>query len=879
MKKWLKRICSAFLTVALLLSFGAVFGVENNSDSYGLSQGQIGLLRNLEIISSDNIGLSAEVTRGELAFMVAKFCNIPLSENAPVNAEFYDLSKEHKYYYPINECVGRGIFSGDGTGYFRPDDAATYQEACKVFSVALGYKIIGHLTSYQETARVSGITDGVGNSDVLTLGMTAKMAYNALHAGMFEPVSYGKEISYEINESQTALKNYHKLNYGTGILDGIYGTTLAMSNSEIPENMIQIDGKNYLFDGGEKLFGRFVVFYTDLNEDGKVPKIQYIYASEERNREVTVNAEDIMNKSGDVVAYYDGYKERRLNFSDEGDVIYNGVSYPEYGNADFKPASGSITFIDNNADNVYEVAIIQELQYMIAGGVDLENKIIYDKNDPTNVLGSKTDSSIDLRVMRGDDLAHMSIVTMDSPVAVCKSRNTKGIVKIRVYIPDKSITGLVDAVGNGYIGVDGEQYKPSRNMVSDEAVSIGDVVTLAIFHDQIGVVIHKKDGYMYGYLVDANGKGSAFKSTLMVKMMNSSRKEVVYECKKGVRIDETLYKNAEDAMRVLKSSADLTYQQYSSHPYSQPVRYKVDGSGMLTHIDTLTYDQTKENKDSLQLDKNWSTHRFYATSMSFYTDEELEYVIAPTTSTMVVPRKLRDDERWYTGSFSNNANYVVEAFNVDEFTCAPKYLVAYVGLGENPSVSGGALPFIVTDVSTTLDESGEVVKSVTMVGTSTTPITRVIAREVPEIDLQVGDVIRFSGGYEDKIVALERILSAGDVPSIRLQNYGTTTGPAFQSQIRYAYGTVVANKDGVLVHTTSITDDDNGVEAYENRSAYRLNANVNIPVWVYDDERKNPVVTSGLWTDLVPYEINKGEPTRALICTTSGSLKFLYICK
>ncbi len=877
MKKWLKQICATILVVTLVLSLCTVFGTEVEGEVCALNAGEIGLLKHLDIISSENPDFSAEVTRGELAYMIAKLCNITQNENMTPSTEFYDLSKDHEYYWCINECVARGIFSGDGTGYFRPDDTATFQEACKVFSVALGYKLVGYLNSYVETARDSGIIDGVNQSEKLTLGVAAELSHNALHTGMFEAISYGDKQTYKVNEDYTALEHYHKLKMGRGILDGFYGTTLAMADGNIPENEIRIDGQRYLYSGGEKLLGRTVIFYAGEHEAWNNPNIEYIYPDEDANREISVLAENMMGKSGEIITYYDGSKERRINFSGTGDVIINGVSYPEYGNADFKPASGNITFIDNNADNIFDVAIIKEYKYMIVGGIDLENKLIYDKNDATNVLGSKTDSNIVLKLLRNEDEAHMSILGIDSAVAVCKSRNKDGIVKINVYIPDQTVTGMVDAVGSNYLGIDGERYQLASDVLYDEEVSIGDVVALNVFRDRVGVIIHKKDGYLYGYLVDATTSKSAFNPTLTVKLMTSARKEMTYECGKSVRVDESVCKNAETALSLLQTSAGLTYQQYSTHPYSQPIRYKVNTDGVLTHIDTLTYNEATETSDSLQLDKNWSVHKFFASSYGFYTDEVLEYAIASNTTALVVPRKFRGDVEWYSGSFSNNANYVVEAYNVDEYTCAPKFLVAYAGLGESQAVSGGAVPYIVTDIESTLNEEGEVVQKITVVGTSTTPLQRVINKDVPDVQLEVGDVIRFNGGYNDEIILMEKVVSAGKTPSSRLINYGEINGPEFQATIRHAFGTVVASKDGVLVHTTSITDDDGGVENYENRNVYRVNAN--IPVYVYDSQLRKPTVTQGLWTDIVPYETDKGNPTRAFICTTSGTLRYVYIFK
>jgi len=876
MKAYFKKICAAVVAVLLIMSCSIVSGADDTESYCSLNSNEIAILRKLEIITSDNPDFSAEIKRCELAYLITKLCNITPNADAAPNAEFYDLTTEHRYFPEINECIGRGIFSGDGTGFFRPEDTATFNEACKVFSVVLGYKIKGYMSSYVETARTSGITNGITFKEKLTLGMLAEMAYNTLHAGMLESTTYGSELNFEVNENYTAIEHYHGLKYGEGIVDGVYGTTLSMPGNDIDESGISIDGKLYQYEGGEKFFGRRVIFYTGADKNAVVPEIKFICADVEKNTELSVDADDIKGKLGESFIYYSGSKEKKVKFSDIGDVIINGVSYPEYTDADFTPKSGTVTLIDNNNDRIYDVAIIDEIEYMIVGAVDLENRLIYDKNDYTNILGSKTNDNVDLRFMRGNKLAHMSLIVEGSAVSVRKSRNADGIVRINVCIPDSVVSGRIDSLGEDYIGIDGEWYKMARNVVCDRNFAIGDVVDLSVFDERVGVVVHKQDGYMYGYLVNAAKTDDAFNPVMTVMLMTSNCKEMRYECVENVKIDETVRKDINEALSLLATSASSTYQQYSSQPYSQPIRYKVNGMGEISHIDTLTYNTQTENEESLQLHKSSAVHRYYASSNSFYTDEVLEYAMSSVSTSWIVPRSYRADEEWYSIGFSNNGNYVVEAYNVDEYTCAPKLLVGYAGTGESLSVSSGAIPYIVTDVQTVLDEDGEALRKVTVVGNGTTPMERLIDQRVPDIELKIGDVIRFNGGSDGKIIVMERILSAGQVPPNRVANYGTITGPEFQAQIRYAYGTAIAHKDGVLIHTTSITDDDGGVEVYADRNAYRVTNS--IPIWVYDDSRE-PSVAQGLWSDIITYEINKKEPTRVLICTTSGTVKFVYICK
>ena len=876
MKTYFKRACAAVLTMMLILSFYTVLGSESESEFCSLNNGEIGLLKKLGIITSEHPDFSAEVKRGELAYIMTRFCNIEVRTDAEPKAVFYDLTTDHRYFSQINECIIRGIFSGDGTGYFRPEDTATINEACKVFLAASGYDFVGYIGSYMDLARTSGILRGVDTAQNLTLGVMAKMAHNSLHAGMVEAVSYGKEMNYRVSKAYTVIEHYHDMKQSRGILDGFYGTTLAMPDRTVAEDKVLIDGQRYTCDKGNQLIGRNIVFYTNVHDESGAPQIEYIYADEDKNTELSIKSEDMQGKLGDTIVYYSGNREQKVSFLNTGDVIINGVSYPEYVDSDFLPDFGTITLIDNNNDDVFEVAIIDDIDFMVVGAIDSQNKIIYDKNDQSNVLGSKTNDDVALRLLKGNVEAHMSIVSVDSAVAVQKSRNTSGIVKIDVRIPDSTVSGLINGIGDEHITIDDKEYMLAANAVYDETASIGDVVDLSIFDDYIGVVTHKKDGYMYGYLADAQKDNKGLNARVLVKLITSNLKPMTYECITKLKVDESVQENTDNILSILSTSAASTYQQYSTSSYSQPIRYKLTADGEVSHIDTLIYNPSVENTDSLQLDKGYSVHRYYASSHSFYSEEVLAYAMAATTTVMIVPRRYRADDEWYSSGFSNNGNYIIEAFNVDEFSCSPKLLIAYSSAGERLTVSGGAQPYIVTEVRSSINDEGNIVKKIKVVGASANPIERDLNERVSNIDLSVGDVVRFNGGKNGDIVAIEKIVQAGQVPETRLTNYGTTTGPAFQSQVRCAYGTIVAYKDGLMIHTTSISDDDDGVEGYADRNAYRVKDT--IPVWIYTDAKK-PMVRSGLWSDIIPYEANKAESTRAFIYTASGALQFVYICK
>ena len=213
----LKKMLSLVLTVAMLLSFGAI-GVPAGA---AVKPADVVDWDDVEFPNAVEIMMALGVltgypeadgkvsfqndktlTRAELAIVVAKILNGGVEPVLDKNArpDFSDVpSPDYDWAAPyIFYCVQQGILSGDAGagGTFRPGDEVTIVEAAKCILVAIGYR--ADIAEFIGPNWVTNVTvaanscdpklfNGLANVDVrapLTRGWLAQIIFNAIKTDM-----------------------------------------------------------------------------------------------------------------------------------------------------------------------------------------------------------------------------------------------------------------------------------------------------------------------------------------------------------------------------------------------------------------------------------------------------------------------------------------------------------------------------------------------------------------------------------------------------------------------------------------------------------------------------------------------------------------------
>ncbi len=899
MRKLFRSICFVLLASVLMstLPFGIGIAAENENL---LTSSQEGLLRYLNVtLNGDVISYDKEITRGEMAHILAKVTNA----NAFSGSEsyYYDVPMEYLYADEILSLTDMGVFRGDGNGYFRPDETVSEAEIEKMFVAALGYDDLKDMASYQQTARRIGVADGVTLDGVVTYEEALLMAYNTLHCSMLEWKLYGADGSKGLPSQEImAIEAYHGLIYQKGIVDGVPGTTLILPDDSIPEGHIKIDGTLYVCNNHDDLLGYSVEFYVKKSKsDSLRPEVAYIHANDYINRTLVIQAEDVIGKiANNQFSYYVNSNEKTVKIVEVPDVIYNGIAYPEYVAADLKPGTGSVTLIDHDNDDVYDVISISTYEYVVIDSVNTNDQIIYGRY-PKKEYGS-AERDYEMVLKHGSLNAYLGSLKRGDVVAIKTSKNTTGSMKISVERVLDSVTGPIEGIsGNDYI-IAGKVYERIDGTTVDSELKLGDTVTAYSHNGVCAAIIHaENDSYQYGYIVGVADMGTAFSSEIHIKLVNRNNEMVEYTLGKKVVLDEKSVNTSKfDNVAIpLKTAAAISYRTGAENlPYAQVVRYRLNNDGVITHLDTATYDQSVESKDSLQLSFSEANE---GVDRMMWNGANQVFNIAPTGSS---ERKIafhatdiwglsesdRDDIKYwkYKSLTSGTRSYTrssgtFEAYNIDPVTKLAALTLMYETEGQSVSPAGNysQKPGIVTGLDQVLNEEGEVVTRINLIGISGGITSYPVARELEGsvATLKEGDIIDIAVSKGEIVVytliySVDSGMVAGN-PYTKNDDMAITD---YARALRLAYGTAVSYQDGFLRHTT--TSNVVGVEEkdYAMHYSYKLGG---VDVFIYDTQNPDKGIQNGSINDLRAYEQHPDSTQKTILCAVNSQVSYLYIIK
>ncbi len=894
MKKFICFI-STILTICILMTalpMGAIATEEGTT----LTAGQEGLLNYLDITLDSEVSYDKEITRGEMAYILAKVTNASAFSGS--ETYFYDVPMDSMYANEILALTELGVFHGDGNGYFRPDDLISEEEIEKVFVSALGYKDLKDMPSYRQIARRAGITDGILLDGKVAYADALLMAYNTLHCEMLEWVFYGEDGSKVVpNHEILALEVYHGLVHKKGIVDGVSGTTLILPDDSTPADHIRIDGKLYVCSN-EDLLGYSVDYYIKRNVmEMPRPEISYICADDFLNNTLVIQAEDVVGKTAnEQFSYYMNSKVKNVKIVEVPDVLYNGVAYPEYTDADLKPGTGTVMLLDNNDDNVYEIISISSYEYVVIESVNTSEQVIYGKY-PNKVYGS-AERDYEISLKHGALKAYLGSLKRGDVVAIKTSKNTTGLLKISVERVLDSVTGQIESISENNYTIGGKVFKRIAGTTVDYELKLGETVTAYSHNETCAAIIHaENDGYQYGYIVGVADVGSAFSSEVHVRLVTRNNEMMEYPLAKKIVLDAASVNTSkfESVSVPLKNAAALSYRTGAENlPYAQLIRYRMNNDAVITHIDTANY-TVAETEDSLQLsfsevDEGVDRMMWNGANQVFNcapTGSSERRIAFHGTDIWRMDQSERDNiKNWKSGGLpSGTKSYdrsskTFEAYNVDPVTKVAAMILVYEFESSSvaPSDYPGQKPGIVTGIEHALNEEGEIVTRINVIGISGGTTSYPLAAEIESqaADLKEGDVIDIAVA-KGEIVNYYLIFTP-ETGMVRGNPYtkGDMAINDYAREMRVAYGTAVSYQDGFLRHTTTTNVVDVDEKDYTGHYSYKVGG---VSVFVYDTQEPSKGVQVGNIFDLRAYKQHPDTTQKTILCAVNSQVSYLYIIK
>ena len=920
-QKWISFITIIAILGTLLCGFGInVTAEETASYVTTVSQLEEDFLFELGIIRSHwpaerDDYQAKNVPRSGMAQIMSRVAGIEpyLGEDT----YFADVPVTHTNAKEINAMAMAGLLKGDGNGAFRPDDYVTAEEMATICCVVLGYQVVGTEDSYLVVANRIGLLDGIELSgDLLTIGQFYRMVLNTLDTEVMEQVTFGDRDEHAVQDGLTALECYHGLVKQRGVVDGTNGTKVSDVDISIGKNQLLIGGKVFVYEDTTDLLGREIVFYSkrDKATGGTKQEIVFLYEDTERNNYITINGKQSEGLEDNYFVYYEGAKEKKVQLTAAPDVVLNGIAYPEYTPADLKPACGTITLLDNNDDQIYDIIFIDEYLFMMVDSIDVDGGVIYGKH-PAISVGSPDQEEVYEVFMEAGISGELGYLAAGDMIAVQTSKNTKGPRKITVTYLGEGTSGVIEGIYKDTYTISGVPYEVTGATAMDnDPYLLGQTVTVYTLGDLCAALIHpENDNYKFGYLINAKVNETAFSGTLAVRIVNQERELLELTAGEKFMLDESEYDDAFRALAQIQSAADKrryapamdaavnaesastisrtdlkTLYNYGvltqlkegeqNFPFSQPVRYRVNNEGELTHLDTLLKG-VNETEQSLTPFQSDGGREYAEIEGAMYSSNDRGFYIYDGSGTAFVslinpsnaifpPYNLRDKVEYYGSSLINEQYCAVEAYTVNDYRLA-RYAVVYNRVFEAVNEENGI--YIIGDIQKVLNDEGEPVRQLTLYGYNG-PYTRVLAKEIDDSQVAVGNVVRYQVNAHDEIVLIDTFYSIADGdPSFAQRVKESGQSRAWGLRNRMAYGTALAYTDGYIAHTLSVGDDVFRKEGLRN---YRVGSS---GFYRYTEENGHPEVELSSAGSLVSFETDPKTTQKVIMITYSNRLDVVYI--
>lgn len=793
----MKRVLLLILSLTILISGINVCATEIAEKDSEIHR-NFAILRNLGIADWSEDG---SVTRAEFLKVVM---DIVLGDG--VNAyekyksPFSDVDENTKYRTEIVAAHSYGIISGNGET-FSPYEEITYPEITKILVGALGYSMQaeargGYPMGYVAQANLLGIRGY--SSDKITKSACAKILLDALDAKVSEVFYNNKGDEVYIDEAGASLlyttKGIYKIK---GIVknNGLTGLNSAITYGK---EYAVIGNSTYInkFSGLSELLGYNVRAYIKENQDG-IDII--IHAHEHLNTVLTISDETYIDCVDRVIKYErSSGSVNTIEVPGNAPVIYNNIVTGIYTDADFDIKNGSICFISNDGDSVYDVIKIESYTDYFVLSATSDTFIVTDTYHSKRQLKleQKDDTEIIILNKNGVELSYEDIGE-NSVLTVAQSKDGK---YAKCYISNDLVSGFVNFIKTSNdvrsIVLDDVEYKVSKSM---ETTVFNEIMTGSEYTFYLNVngeiAGYKEDVRTseFAYVIGAASDGNIDKKA-MFKLLLSNGNIVTVNAKNVYYADGT---KCEDGV----VPAYLKNQQV--------IRVKMNGKMEITHIDSISGNGNNdfdalENFGPMEDKTYWS--RGVCQGGVVVPDNIVIFSVPAITENS----KDEKDFEIIAKAQLTAGKHRMQMFNAKKNSYVPQVMVLEnVG---SPTVSASANTGLVSSLEKTVNSDGELVDRIYMMNQVGEAYYDFKAPDmVSTLGISEGDVIAYELNGKNQITAANIIVDydkANSRNSILRTDTDVTnlTSPtrSYDATFRVRFGYVYAKEGNVLTISDSL---------------------------------------------------------------------------
>jgi len=740
-----------------------------------------------------------------------------------------------KYEKADNIMAALGIFSFDAKGNYNEDDIVSYKDfitaliklergeaaegesygedltkdenvthllAARKIMTLLGYVVESDDDSYVfKTAKSNKLFSKISYnaSKHITRGELSQMLYNALDIELMELVSVGpNHQQYDISSGDNLLYKTFGLIEVNGLCTAANGVDIY-TNAKLEEDDIHIDRHSFKADGVDvtSLLGKKV--YALCNPDDECPKITYINV-DEKDVSVKVSFNDL-TISDNTLSYMDGDTRKRISIAGIKTYSYNGDSVLGFTfNDSLLSSDGYVILTSSDTGGNYDIAIINKLETFVVERVSKlsEEKVYFKygmKFDGVSYIDLEDDGNKIIHIIKNGKKSTIEDISVSDVISVLKSADGDFVY---AEVSNRSIKGEIEAIQDENILIINEQEYFIADSYLKAITSGADVVAPKIGTNVIARL--SADGHIadiqlaeninkYALFKGIYEAGSQLRRTYQLYAFTESGGWEALDLANKITLDGKVKISSEEAYLTLcNETENIKYK---------PIRYKQNGDGLVTFLDTALNTRLEgDDKDAIVqstvwpgVDKtaeiDWTRgHNLYQSTYSLHQDAKIFFI----------PDKLEDEEdyRIYKRSqlpTESQANFVI--YNADDFFRGQ--VAIYTGPTSASASFASEINFMISKILVANNEDGEEVYKLRGFLTRETGAMELelyttgdIKEEYP--DLAVGDTISYVLDSDGAITKLgvygtyDKISNQSN-DKITLENYNEAIGEVLSVDI------------------------------------------------------------------------------------------------
>jgi len=489
---------------------------------------------------------------------------------------FSDVTEETPYEACIETAYRIGYISGNASGLFNPESHVTAEQAVKILCNILGYENVaamsgGYPAGYMSAANRYGILDftDIEGGSPLRFADAVQLVYNALNAEIMQPVSFNEIIEYKTFKDETLLTKRHHVVREEGIIDSNAYTSLLTDETDCDNGVVTLNGQIFKtgVSGAENYVGYSVELYYKIDESG-IPTALYVAPSKDCNV-FSCSSRDLCFSGGTMLSYDENSNEDTVRLNPYITCIVNGRMSTLQPEEIPDLSKAYVTFISNDGDSEYDVALVTNYETCRVSGVSAESNVIVTHDGKRIELDPECDDYTFEILKNGKPVGVADVLPGD--VLLVAESEGEGLNCIRILVSDDVMTGTFDEIGDDEVYIDGKQYNADDGVLS----SVVRGKEYKVYTDALGNICFTEiqNDMVYGYLYGIAKRGLG-NPVCCIFTENSNWVEL--ELADKVKLNQ----NTASAGEV------NTFLGNDAASYRQLVRYNVNDNARITVLET-----------------------------------------------------------------------------------------------------------------------------------------------------------------------------------------------------------------------------------------------------------------------------------------------------